>query len=107
MFSLEQSSDIQAKTGDKVVLGLKPSDGKGQIMFGESSYGSVQLVPQGGIAPTLTLTVQSGRQKLELFFFFVGTDAGELLEQDGAGSTQHVNDIFGSEPTIRLFIKGA
>jgi hypothetical protein len=107
MFSLQQSSDIQAATGEQVVLSLKSSDGKGQILFGESSYGSVQLVPEGGIAPQTTFTVQSGRQKLELFFFFVGADSGELLEQIASGSTQHVSDIFASEPTIRLFIQGA
>jgi hypothetical protein len=107
MFSLQQDSDIQGKTGDKAVLTLKTADGKGQILFGESSYGNTQLVPEGGTATELDLTLQSGRQKLELFFYFVGTDAGELLEKDATGKTQHITDVYASEPTIRLYINGA
>jgi hypothetical protein len=107
MFTLQQGCDIQGKTGDQATLTSRTSDGKGQILFGESTYAGTALVPQGGTAAQLNFTLKSGRQKLEIFLFFVGTNAGELLEAGAAGASQHITDLFASEPSIRLFICGA
>jgi hypothetical protein len=82
---------------------LAPSGIAGQVLFGETTYGNVQVVAKGQTAAEIKITVQAGRVPLvTVYFFSLGpTGRGKLLEKyDGGASQELRDDLRGDQPAV-------
>ena len=98
---------LSGKTDEEATLSL--SAAAGAVVFGETTYGAVQVVAQGQTATEIKIKIQAGTQRLSTVYLFSLGDPGrgKLLENCEGGTTQELrDDLRGDQPFVSYQVCG-
>ena len=98
---------FKGAVGKQSKLILKGTNGT--ILFGETTYAGHQIVPAGGSAAQIEISIEAGTKALSILYLFsVGTKGrGELLEDCGDGTTRVLRtDLRGDQPVVTYKVCG-
>lgn len=98
---------LSGKVRDEVTLAAAGT--VGTVLFGETTYGAVQVVPQGHTAPEIKIEIQAGTKRLSTVYEFSRGDAGrgKLMEKcEGAATQELRDDLRGDQPFVSYQVCG-